>query len=420
MIDTATVIVRGGNGGSGAISFRREKYVPQGGPDGGDGGDGGSVILQARSGQHLFRSFRSKQRFVATSGQSGHTSNKTGRSGENLVIGVPVGTIVKHSPEGSGECVLADLTDLGASVLIAPGGKGGKGNARFAHAQNRVPVIAEDGEVTSEITLHLELQLLADVAVMGMPSVGKSSLLRACTRAHPEVAEYPFTTLEPVLGAVEGRSRDFVLVEIPGLLEGAHRGVGLGTEFLRHASRVSTVVHLLDGTAVDPLADYQRIREEMRLYDAALAAKPEIVVVNKMDMPEGEARREEIEAALRRGGIRPSFISAAGEVGIADLLLRVEQMLSEHAAPTPFQPPPPVLTPRPAGERVTVERDGEAFVLRSDRAERIVRRVNMDDWMVQVQLWAELRRIGAIRALERAGARTGATVRIGTWELEWK
>ena len=293
-------------------------------------------------------------------------------------------------------------------MLVAPGGKGGKGNARFAHAQNRVPVIAEGGEVTSEITLQLELQLLADVAIMGMPSVGKSSLLRACTRAHPEVAAYPFTTLEPVLGAVEGRSRDFVLVEIPGLLEGAHRGVGLGTEFLRHAGRVSTVVHLLDGTADDPLADYHQIREEMRLYDISLAAKPEIVAVNKMDMPEVEARRDEIEAALQGRGLRPSFISAAGEVGIAEV------------APEPQHQPPPVLTPRATGERVSVVRDGGVFVLHADRAERIVRRVNMDDWMVQVQLWAELKRMGAVRVLERAGARSGATVRIGTWELEWK
>ena len=274
--------------------------------------------------------------------------------------------------------------------------------------------------MTSDITVHLELQLLADVAIMGMPSVGKSSLLRASTRAHPEVAAYPFTTLEPVLGVVEGRSRDFALVEIPGLLEGAHRGVGLGTEFLRHAGRVSTVVHLLDGTADDPVADYLRIREEMRLYDEAMVTKPEIVAVNKMDTPEAEGRREEIAASLRRLGLTPSFISAAGEVGVAELLLRVEQMLSEQTTPAPPQPPPPVLTPRPFRERVTVERDGDVFVLRADRAERIVRRVNVNDWMVQVQLWGELRRMGAVRALERAGARTGATVRIGSWELEWK
>ncbi len=378
------------------------------------------MILEARSGHHLLRSFRSKQRFVATSGQNGQPSNKTGRSGDDLVIGVPVGTLVKSPANECDSRLLADLTELGSSVLVAPGGKGGKGNARFAHAQNRVPVIAEDGEVTFNTTVELELQLLADVAIMGMPSVGKSSLLRACTRAHPEVAEYPFTTLEPVLGAVERRSRDFVLVEIPGLLEGAHRGVGLGTEFLRHAGRVSTVVHLLDGTADDPLADYHRIREEMRLYDASLAAKPEIVAVNKMDMPEVEARRDDIEASLRGHGLRPSFISAAGEVGIAELLLRVEQMLSEQVAPEPQRLLPPVLTPRHTGARVSVERDGEVFVLHADRAERIVRRVNMDDWMVQVQLWAELKRMGAVRALERAGARTGATVRIGSWELEWK
>ena len=391
-----------------------------GGPDGGDGGNGGSVVVEARSGQHLLRNFRSKQLFVAMDGQSGQSNNKAGRTGDDLVVGVPVGTLVKCCGDDGGEQLLADLTELGASVRVVPGGKGGKGNARFAHSQNRAPVLAEAGQVTSETIVQLELQLLADVAIIGVPSVGKSSLLRASTRAHPEVAAYPFTTLEPVLGVVAGRFRDFVLVEIPGLLEGAHRGVGLGTEFLRHAGRVSTVVHLLDGTASDPVADYLRIREEMRLYDEAMVAKPEIVAVNKMDTPEAEARREEIEASLRDRGLRPSFISAASEVGIPELLLRVEQMLSEQTAPAPSQLPPPVLTPRPFRERVTVTRDGDVFVLRAERAERIVRRVNVNDWMVQVQLWSELRRMGAVRALERAGARSGATVRIANWELEWK
>ncbi len=270
------------------------------------------------------------------------------------------------------------------------------------------------------MTLELELQLIADVAIMGMPSVGKSSLLRACTRARPDVAAFPFTTLEPVLGVVEGQSRDFVLVEIPGLLEGAHRGVGLGSDFLRHAGRVTTIVHLLDGTADDPLADYRRIREEVRLYDEQLAAKREIVAVNKMDVPEAQIRRTELDTALRARGIRPSYVSAAGEVGIGELLARVEQELSEQAPPAPEPLPTPVLTPRPARERVVVERDGDAFVVRADRAERIARRVNLDDRLVQLQLWGELRRMGVVRALERAGARAGATVRIDGWELEWK
>lgn len=405
----------------GAVSFRREKYVPRGGPDGGDGGDGGNVLIQAQSGHHLLRVFRSRKYFEASNGHSGQGGNKTGRAGEDRVIGVPVGTLITRYEEGGSKTLVADLTELGASVVAAKGGSGGKGNSRFTHAQNRVPVLAEDGEITEGVTLGLELQLLADVAIMGVPSVGKSSLLRACTRAHPEVAAYPFTTLEPVLGFVVGRSREFVLVEIPGLLEGAHRGVGLGADFLRHAERVTAVVHLLDGTSDDPLADYLRIREEMRLHGGTLAGKPEIVAVNKTDVPEVENRRQEIESSLRSKGVRPSFISAAGEVGIGDLLLRVEGMLADRAAPEPSQvPPPPVLSPKPAGARVSVERDGDVFVLRAERAERIVRRVNMDDWMVQVQLWGELRRMGAVRALERAGARAGATVRIGDRELEWK
>ena len=270
-----------------------------------------------------------------------------------------------------------------------------------------------------DVALELELQLLADVAIMGMPSVGKSSLLRACTHARPDVAAYPFTTLEPVLGYVEGRTRDFVLVEIPGLLEGAHRGVGLGADFLRHAQRVTTIVHLLDGTSDDPLVDYNRIREEMRLHDESLAAKPEIVVVNKMDMPEAQARQSQTDGELRERGLSPSFISAAGEVGTTELLVRIEQMVGA-VTPLAVQLPAPILKPQPIGERVAVERDGDVFVVRAPRAERILRRVNMEDWLVQVQMWGELKRMGVARALQRAGARSGATVRLGDRELEWK
>ena len=246
MIDTARIVVRGGNGGVGAISFRREKYVPRGGPDGGDGGDGGSIVLQAQSGNHLLRNFRFNRRFLAEDGQSGHGRNKTGRSGADNIIGVPVGTLVTgHGGDGGGE-LIADLNELGASALVARGGYGGKGNARFSHSQNRVPLLAEEGQVTEDITLELELQLLADVAIMGMPSVGKSSLLRACTRARRTLPRTRSRHWSLYLDTSRGEHGDFVLVEIPGLLEGAHRGVGLGSDFLRHAQRVTTIVHLLD------------------------------------------------------------------------------------------------------------------------------------------------------------------------------
>ena len=376
-------------------------------------------MLQAQSGNHLLRNFRFNRRFLAEDGQNGHSRNKTGRTGEDNVIGVPVGTLVTSISKGGERLLLADLAELGASALVARGGQGGNGNARFSHSQNRVPLLAEDGEATVDVALELELQLLADVAIMGMPSVGKSSLLRACTHARPDVAAYPFTTLEPVLGYVEGRARDFVLVEIPGLLEGAHRGVGLGADFLRHAQRVTTIVHLLDGTSDDPLVDYNRIREEMRLHDESLAAKPEIVVVNKMDTPEAQARQSQTDGELRERGLSPSFISAAGEVGTTELLVRIEQMVGA-VTPLAVQLPAPILKPQPIGERVAVERDGDVFVVRAPRAERILRRVNMEDWLVQVQMWGELKRMGVARALQRAGARSGATVRIGDRELEWK
>ncbi len=337
------------------------------------------------------------------------------------MIDVPIGTLVTRVYEDASRMVIDDLTESGMRTLAAEGGQGGKGNARFAHAQNRAPILAEDGEITKQRVLELELQVLADVAILGMPNVGKSSLLRVCSRARPDVAAYPFTTLEPVLGFVERRRFEFTLVEIPGLVEGAHRGVGLGFEFLRHAQRVSAVIHVLDGSSGDPIENYLQIREEMRLHDDSLAGKPEIVAVNKQDMPEAQSRRPDIERALGERGINALFISAATSEGVEELLERASMLLASRPAPPHGRVESPALPePRAARERVSVERDVEAFVVRSPRAERIVRRVNLEDWTVQAQLWAELRNIGVIRALQRAGAKNGSTVRIGEWELEWK
>ena len=421
MIDTARIVVKSGNGGAGAVSFRREKYVPMGGPDGGDGGDGGNVILSAQSGQHMLRSFRYKRSFHAEDGERGRGNDKMGRRGKDYVIEVPVGTLVTRVYKDESRMVIDDLTESGVRTLVAEGGWGGKGNARFAHAQNRSPILAEDGDITEERVLELELQVLADIAILGMPSVGKSSLLRVCSRARPDVAAYPFTTLEPVLGFVERRSFEFTLVEIPGLVEGAHRGVGLGFDFLRHAQRVSAVIHILDGSSGDPIGNYLQIREEMRLHDDSLAGKPEIVAVNKQDMPEAQSRRHDIERSLGERGINALFISAATSEGVEELLERAAALLVSRSSPAHGRVEPiAVPEPRAARERVSVERDMEAFVVRSPRAERIVRRVNLEDWTVQAQLWAELRNMGIVRALQRAGAKNGSTVRIGEWELEWK
>ncbi len=369
----------------------------------------------------MLRAFRYKRHFSAGDGAPGGGNDRTGRNGDECVIDVPQGTQVYACATGEERQLVADLVDAGSAWTAAAGGEGGRGNAKFGYSQNRVPLLAEAGEVVAEVELELELQLLADVAVIGVPNAGKSSFLQACSRARPDIAGYPFTTLEPVLGFVERRGREFVVVEIPGLLEGAHTGVGLGDDFLRHMGRTRAVIHLLDGASEDPLWDYRQVREEMRLYDSSLVERPEIVALNKLDLPEVQERRAQLLADLKAMGIDAYCISAATHEGVDAVLDGALRMLAEQpAAPQLEERPVPVLTPRPRRNRPRVERDGDVFVLHSQQAERLVRRVDLGDWQVQIQLWQEFRRKGIVRALEKAGARSGSVVRIGEHELEWK
>ena len=369
----------------------------------------------------MLREFRYRRSFYAEDGGKGQGNDKMGRAGKDRVIDVPMGTLIARIGEDDEREVLGDLVHAGAELIVAKGGHGGHGNPRFARAQNRVPLLAEDGEITEEITLEIELQVLADVAIVGMPSVGKSSLLRMCSRARPDVAEYPFTTLEPVLGFVDRKRSEFVMAEIPGLIEGAHRGVGLGHEFLRHTKRTRGIIHMLDGTSENVVQDYLQVREEMRLYDESLLTKPEIVAVNKVDVLEVQEGRPEMEEVLRQSNIGVQFISAVTGEGVEALLDKAIEMLATLPPVEPSFPRSiPVLEPRARRERVTVEESQGVFVVKSSRAERIVRRVDLEDWSVQAQLWGEFIRMGLVRALERAGAKTGSVVRIGDWELEWK
>lgn len=421
MIDTGEIYVQAGNGGDGFLSFRREKYVARGGPDGGDGGRGGSVVLVATTSENTLRRFRMKRRFRAGHGLAGARSNKHGRSGDDIRIPVPVGTVASRiAPDGTEE-LQVDLVADGQEALVAHGGRGGRGNARFVTPVNQEPLLREAGESGEACRVRLEVKLIADVGVIGVPNAGKSSFVGRVTAASPRVAAYPFTTLEPQLGVVETRGKPVVLAEIPGLVEGAHLGVGLGHEFLRHAERTRLFLHLIDGGAPDPLADYRQVNEELAQYDASLAARPQVVAVNKADTEETQEQLAEVTAALRDLGVSPIVMSAATGEGVQGALDRVLQAL--EAAPQPESPatPPPRPSPRGRASRSgTVERaeDGE-FVVRWPAAERLVALANVDDHRVVGQLLREFRRLGVTAALEAAGVAHGDVVQIGDWAFPW-
>ena len=417
MIDHTVIHVLGGNGGNGAISGRREKYVPRGGPDGGDGGDGGSVFLVGDENVNTLRDLRYRRRFVAQNGGHGRGALKHGRNGADVVIVVPVGTEVWEDTGSPAR--VADMRESGERVLVARGGRGGRGNARFASPTNRFPLLAEEGEEGGAVVLRLELKLLADVGIIGAPNAGKSSLLAAVSSARPKVADYPFTTLEPVLGVVEWGDDSFVMVDIPGLIEGAHEGAGLGHEFLRHIERTRVLVHVVDGSAEDPASDYRQINQELSLFNADLAHRPQIVALNKMDVP-GVADRM---AVLKAEGWdhETHEVSAATHGGLRPLLdaVRREMSLQRAHAPMRDDTEVPVVRPAPRREPVGVGVEEGVFVVEAPGAARVAAMVDASDWNARMQFYAYLRRMGVVKALEAAGVEAGDLVRIGTFEWEW-
>ena len=421
MIDTGEIYVQAGNGGDGFLSFRREKYVARGGPDGGDGGSGGSVFLVATTSENTLRRFRMKRRFRAGHGLAGARSNKHGRSGDDVRIPVPVGTVATCIASAGMEELQVDLVADGQEALVAQGGRGGRGNARFVTPVNQEPLLREAGEAGEASRVRLEVKLIADVGVIGAPNAGKSSFVGRVTAASPRVAAYPFTTLEPQLGVVETRGKPVVLAEIPGLVEGAHRGVGLGHEFLRHAERTRLFLHLIDGGAPDPLADYRQVNEELAQYATVLAARPQVVAVNKADTEETQAQLAEVTAALRSLGVSPVVMSAATGEGVQGALDRVLQALEAAPQPEPPAAPPPPPAPRGRPRRSgTVARDEDGdFLVRWPAAERLVTLANVDDHRVVGQLLREFRRLGLTAALEAAGVEHGDVVQIGDWAFPW-
>ena len=422
MLDEVTIFARAGRGGNGAIHFRREKFVPHGGPDGGDGGDGGNVLVVATPQLKTLAAFHYRERCAAEDGGTGGGREKTGRRGEDLVLAVPVGTVVSRLGLGGEVLHQEDLGGPGAGLMLVRGGRGGWGNRRYATATNQEPRLAEAGEEPEEERVRLELKLVADVGVMGLPNAGKSSLLRAASAARPKVAGYPFTTLEPELAVVERREDTFIMVEVPGLIEGAHLGAGLGHQFLRHAERTRLLLYLVDGSEPDVERAYTQVREEVGTYSKAMAGRPQVVAVNKVDIPEVRAKMPEIEAALAGAPGPVFFISAATGEGVATLVNRLREQLAKlphQAAGEAGAPPRPRGKPRrPRPGRVVCHGQGR-YLVQWPKAERVTALANLDDGLVRAQLLQELRRLGVAQALATAGARAGDTVRIGKAELEW-
>lgn len=419
-IDEAVIFVRSGKGGDGFVHFHREKYVNRGGPDGGDGGRGADVVIEVVPTLNTLVDFRYQRKFIAPAGANGGPDNMTGRSAQNLVIPVPPGTVIYDADSGE---LLGDLTQPHQQLTVCKGGRGGRGNTHFKSSRNQAPQTAEKGEPAEERNLRLELKLIADVGIVGVPNAGKSSLLAAVTNARPKIAPYPFTTLEPNLGVVElDMHTSLVLADIPGLIEGAHQGVGLGDSFLRHIQRTRVLIHVLDGMAEDPLADYSQINSELALFDPQLAQKPVVVALNKMDMPEVQERWPEIKTQLATKGVKEVFeISAMTRSNLEPLLWKCVELLQtapEVEAPTEL----PVYR---------VEADPRAFeVRRTDdggykvTGAAIERAAAMTFWEFEgsVRRFQRLiEQLGIEDHLREMGIENGDTVYIGDdYELEWQ
>ena len=415
-LDIATIFVKPGNGGDGAVSFHTEKYVAKGGPDGGDGGKGGDIIFVADANSSTLIDFRFAKHFRAENGANGSGKNCTGRSGQDLVIKVPRGTVVKDKQTGD---VLADIFYDDSRVVLFKGGRGGKGNAHFATSRRKAPRFSQTGEKTVEVELTLELKTIADVGLVGFPNVGKSTLLSVVSAARPKIADYHFTTLTPNLGVVAYGDGSFVMADIPGLIEGASQGAGLGTRFLRHIERVRLIVHVVDVSGCeerDPYDDFVKINKELGEYSAKLAALPQIVCANKCDI----ATEEQIAEFERKVGQKVIPISAATRKGVDELLAAISARLVE----LPKQQPLEVVERReeyvdPSSFTVDIAEDG-AFVVTGPLVDKLTRTTILDDYGSFNYFQKRLTDAGVIAALLKAGMVEGDTVRIADTEFEYE
>lgn len=418
-VDTAKISVKAGDGGNGLVSFRREKYIPDGGPDGGDGGRGGSVIFKADKNLTTLSDFRYRRSYEAQRGGDGRARNCSGKNGEDLYVPVPAGTIIKDFETGK---IMADLSEDGEEFCAAKGGNGGWGNIHFATPTRRAPKFAKNGLKGETRDIVLELKLLADVGLAGFPNVGKSTLLSRVSDARPKIANYHFTTLEPNLGVVDAfDGKSFVMADIPGLIEGAHEGVGLGHEFLRHIERTRLIIHVVDVSGIegrDPIEDYEKINEELKLYSEKLAATPQIVAANKIDILTNPEPFERFKKYIEEKGVALFEISAATGSGVRQLISHAASML-DNLEPIKVYESDFVEAEKEPEPDFTIRRENETFIVEGPLVERLLGSVNFEDDESMGYFERTLRKMGVIDALRDRGAGEGSTVKMDEIEFDF-
>jgi len=424
-IDEAKISVRAGKGGDGAISFRREKYVPDGGPDGGDGGNGGHIILQVDDGMKTLMDFRYKTKYSAENGENGRKKKMSGKNGSHLTLSVPPGTVVKDAETN---LVIADLVEKGQSVIIAKGGKGGNGNTKYKSSIRQAPNFAEAGNPGDERILALELKLLAEVGLIGLPNVGKSTILSKVSKARPKIANYHFTTIHPNLGVVEAvKGKSFVMADIPGLIEGAHEGTGLGHDFLRHIERTRLLVHVVDISGSEgrnPVNDFEMINEELRSYSIDLAAKKQIVVGNKTDLKEDPSDIDSFRKEMESRGYDVFFISAATSDGLEDLMKEITGILanlkpSETVDVGQDKEEHKVYRYKKKERDWKIERMNEKFRIKGYSVEKLMKSTNFEDWDSVQRFQGILKKKGVFEELKKMGAGDGSTIEIEGYEFDY-
>jgi len=415
--DEAKILIKSGAGGDGMISFRREKHVPRGGPNGGDGGKGGDVIVKINPSANSLIHYHRQSHFRADDGKHGQGKNMTGAKGDDLYLEVPPGTLIHDEASGT---IIADLTDPADEVVLLHGGRGGRGNSRFKSSTHQAPRIAERGEPGQESWILLELKLIADIGIVGVPNAGKSTLLSAISAARPKIADYPFTTLQPNLGVVEvDQFSTLVFADIPGLIEGAASGAGLGHDFLRHIERTRVLVHLLDGNSMDPLEDWAMINQELALYDAHLETKPQLVVLNKIDLPDAMVWKSLLADAIEKAGFPFEAISAVTGSGVRDMIFRVKRMLEDAPVAVIEKAEISHVGPPDVDDSFTISHSDEGWRVEGRNIERVAAMTYWEFEATTRRFQQILDKMGISRALKQAGITPGDTVLIGDEILEW-